>query len=60
MKTKENKNKECRLCKADFEVWASTMDFDSEKEERMRKGLSHFCTVCRCLLICRTPFKQVA
>lgn len=48
IKSKEEIIKICKLCKAKFEVWSSTMDLNQEEEEKMSKHFLHYCPVCKC------------
>ncbi len=44
-----NINKKCQFCKAGFEVWLSTLNFNSEREERIREHFLKYCPECQLL-----------
>lgn len=37
---------ECKVCKAEFEIWVDSRELDAETEEKIRKNVSHNCPVC--------------
>jgi len=40
---------ECLQCKAKFDIWLSTINFDSETEENIKKNFFQHCPVCKAL-----------
>lgn len=44
-----NINKKCQFCKAGFEVWLSTLNFNFEREERIREHFLKYCPECQLL-----------
>lgn len=40
---------ECVLCKAKFDIWISTSNYDPEIEENIRKNFYLRCPVCKAL-----------
>lgn len=47
IKEKKILEEDCQLCMAGFEVWVSTLNFTSDKEEAMRQKLLEYCPVCK-------------
>lgn len=45
-KNKESLNKKCQLCKAGFDIWLSTLNFNPEREEKIRAHFSKYCPDC--------------
>ncbi|MFH1656511.1 MAG: hypothetical protein ABH956_01920 [Candidatus Nealsonbacteria bacterium] len=38
---------DCNLCKSNFLVWLSTLNFEKEKEDGIRRHLNNHCPSCR-------------
>jgi len=52
MDNQENYKKleiECMLCKTKFDIWISTINYDPEVEEHLRKNFYQYCPVCKTL-----------
>jgi hypothetical protein len=41
--------KECTLCRDSFVVWLTTLNFDRDKEENIKKSIYNHCPSCRVL-----------
>jgi hypothetical protein len=42
----KNSEKKCQLCRAGFDVWLSTLNFNPEREEKIRAHFSRYCPDC--------------
>jgi len=40
-------NNDCKLCSAGFDIWASNLNFSSEREEIVRNKLLNYCPICK-------------
>ena len=38
--------RECNLCKAGFQAWLSSLNYDNNKEEAMRERIHNYCPIC--------------
>ena len=54
IKLQEKIKKICKLCGIDFDIWAETMHFNQEREERMKKYALGQCRTCKCSPECST------
>ena len=45
-KDRENKNLQCVVCHANFEVWLDNLKPGSEREEKLRGHLLSYCPAC--------------
>ena len=48
-KNKKRIEMDCLKCKAKFDAWVISANFDSDVEGRVRKRLYQYCAVCRSL-----------
>lgn len=52
MKKKIDKKRieiDCLKCRAKFDAWITSANFDSDVEDRVKKRLYQYCAVCRSL-----------
>jgi len=45
-KNKENKDMQCVVCQANFDVWLDNLKLNPEREEKLREHLLSYCPVC--------------
>lgn len=43
----KNSEKDCSLCKANFDAWLGSLDLETEVDKSMKKTYRTFCPVCR-------------
>lgn len=41
--------RDCNLCRSNFAVWLTTLNFDREKEENIKQHIHNHCPSCRFL-----------
>lgn len=38
--------RECNLCKASFDAWLSTLNYDNDREEALKERVHNYCPIC--------------
>jgi hypothetical protein len=46
-KKSKNKNMQCTLCQANFQVWLNNLRANEERKEKIESHLLNYCPACR-------------
>lgn len=45
--TKKEIQKTCNLCKGNFFAWLTTLNYERDKEENVRRHMYNYCPACK-------------